>query len=70
MGVNSAAKLMQMFKHIIIIAKKNGWIFVDPFANYKIQLEKVDRGYLLNEELEKIMKKEFPIKCQHSQTRK
>ncbi len=52
--MNSAAKLMQMFKHIIIIAKNNGWIFVDPFANYKIRQEKVDRGYLLNEELEKI----------------
>lgn len=62
LGVNSAAKLMQMFKHIIIIAKNNGWIFIDPFANYKIRLERVDRGYLLNEELEKIMQKEFPIK--------
>ena len=62
LGMNSAAKLMQMFKHIIIIAKNNGWIFVDPFANYKIRQEKVDRGYLLNEELEKIMQKKFSIK--------
>lgn len=33
-----------------------------PFVSYKIRLEKVDRGYLLNEELEKIMQKNFPIK--------
>lgn len=62
LGLNSAAKLMQMFKHIMIIAKNNGWIFIDPFANYKIRLKKVDRGYLLNEELEKIMQKHFSIK--------
>ncbi|WP_321375018.1 site-specific integrase [uncultured Draconibacterium sp.] len=62
LGVNSAAKMMQMFKHIMIMAKNNGWVYTDPFANYKIRLEKVDRGFLLKEELERIMEKKFSIK--------
>mgnify|MGYP003043304411 CR=1 FL=1 len=48
---NTTAKFMQFFKRIIIIAKNNGWIKADPFANYKIRLKKVDRGYLSQEEV-------------------
>ena len=45
-GYNTTAKFMQFFKRIIIIARNNGILVNDPFANYKIRLEKVDRGYL------------------------
>lgn len=61
-GSNTTAKFMQFFKRIILIAKNNGWITTDPFANYKIRLKRVDRGYLTQEEIGKIMKKSFPIK--------
>ena len=47
------------FRRIIIIAKNNGWIFADPFANYTIRLKRVDRGYLTEKEVEKIIKKKF-----------
>lgn len=47
---------------IVIMAKNNGWIFTDPFVNYKIRLKRVDRGYLTDAELQKIMKKKFPTK--------
>ena len=57
---NTTAKFMQFFKRIVIIAKNNGWIKADPFANYKIRLKKVDRGYLTQEEVEAIMAKRFP----------
>ena len=56
---NTTAKFMQFFKRIIIVAKNNGLIVGDPFANYKIRIKKVDRGYLSEEELGKIMKKKF-----------
>lgn len=59
---NTTAKFMQFFKRIVIIAKNNGWIKSDPFANYKIRLKKVDRGYLSQEEVEAIMAKKFPTK--------
>ncbi len=59
---NTTAKFMQFFKRIIIRAKNNGWIKADPFANYKIRIKKVDRGYLQQEEVEMIMAKQFPTK--------
>jgi len=58
-GHNTTAKFMQFFKRIIIIARNNGMIPTDPFANYKIRLKKVDRGYLTEEEISKILKKKF-----------
>lgn len=59
---NTTAKFMQFFKRIVIIAKNNGWIKADPFANYKIRIKKVDRGYLSQEEVEAIMTKKFSTK--------
>lgn len=59
---NTTAKFMQTFRMIVIMAKNNGWIFTDPFVNYKIRLKRVDRGYLTDAELQKIMKKKFPTK--------
>lgn len=59
---NTTAKFMQFFKRIVIIAKNNGWIKADPFANYKIRIKKVDRGYLSQEEIEAIMEKKFLTK--------
>ena len=53
---------MQFFKRIVIIARNNGWILTDPFANYKIRIAKVDRGYLTEQEIETIMQKEFGAK--------
>ena len=50
---------MQFFKRIILIARNNGLLVGDPFANYKIRLKKVDRGYLTDEEITKILKKKF-----------
>lgn len=59
---NTTAKFIQFLKRIILMAKNNGWISVDPFANYKIRIKKVDRGYLTQEEVETIMAKDFPTK--------
>lgn len=56
---NTSAKFIQSFRRIIIIAKNNGWITGDPFSNYVIRLKRVDRGYLTEQEIEKIMTKEF-----------
>ena len=52
---NTTAKFMQFFKRIILIARNNGILIGDPFANYKIRLNKVDRGYLTEDEIKKIL---------------
>ena len=53
---------MQTLKMIVIISKNNGWIYTDPFSNYKIRLKRVDRGYLTDADLQKIIKKKLPTK--------
>ena len=58
-NANTTAKFIQFFKRIVIIARNNGWIIGDPFANYKIRIKKVDRGYLIEEELQDIIKKKL-----------
>ena len=58
-GYNTTAKFMQFFKRIILIARNNGILIGDPFANYKIRLEKVDRGYLTEDEIKVILKKKM-----------
>lgn len=56
---NTTAKFLQTFKMIIIRARNNGYIKGDPFANYKIRLKRVDRGYLTEDELKVL--RETPI---------
>lgn len=59
---NTTAKFMQFFKRIVLIARNNGWIRTDPFINYQIRINEVDRGYLTESEIKTIMEKEFPTK--------
>lgn len=59
-NVNTTGKYLQRLRRMILIARNNGWIQSDPFINYKIHFEAVDRGYLTKKELSTIMQKEFP----------
>jgi len=61
-NANTTAKFMQYLKRIILIARNNGLISNDPFANYKIHMTRVDRGYLPQEDIEKLLKKQFYTK--------
>jgi hypothetical protein len=61
-GVNTTAKFMQRVRTIILIAKNNGWLHTDPFANYKYHTEKTERAFLTEQELERIMQKDFAVK--------
>jgi len=56
---NTTAKFIQTFRMIIIVAKNSGWIYADPFINYKIHLKRVDRGYLTDQEIQTIMERKF-----------
>jgi len=59
--VNTSAKYLLQLKHVITLAFNNGWIHADPFKNFKLRFEKVDRGYLTQEELNTMMQKRFTI---------
>lgn len=51
-GHNTAIKYIKNFKKIVGIALANGWIKADPFVKHKMRLEKVDKGFLTERELD------------------
>ena len=59
---NTAKKFVQRLRTIVNFAKNTGLNFIDPFANYKMRLEKIDRGYLTEEEIHTLLEKKFAIK--------
>ncbi|MGV8814932.1 MAG: site-specific integrase [Gelidibacter sp.] len=58
---NSAIKYITNFKKIIRIAYANDWISKDPFIHWKAKLKIVDREFLTEKELQKLVDKEFSI---------
>jgi hypothetical protein len=60
-GNNTTVKYIKNFKKVIRIALANSWIEADPFLNYKARLKNVDRGYLTQEELDTIGRKEIAV---------
>lgn len=58
---NTAVKYMNNFGKIIRICLSNGWIAVDPFANYKGKIKTVDRVYLSKDEMQRWADKKFEI---------
>ena len=52
---NSVWIYMITFKHIIALARAAGMIRSDPFVTYKNRFQQVERGYLTEEELQKIL---------------
>ncbi|MDP3314174.1 site-specific integrase [Lutibacter sp.] len=56
---NTAIKYITNFKKIIRIAYANDWISKDPFFNWKARLKIVDREFLSEEEIQKMVKKQL-----------
>lgn len=56
---NTAMKFIQRFRTIVIYAKNSGLITIDPFSNYKLKYDRVERGYLNQEEIDRIYTKRF-----------
>lgn len=59
---NSTMKLMRQLKTMLHVGYLNGWTKNDPLAGYKLHFEKVDRGYLTDEELDRLANKVFAMK--------
>lgn len=58
---NSALKYVNNFKKIIRIALANQWMDRDPFYNYKVQFESVEREFLNAEEVQQLIDKELHL---------
>ena len=57
---NTAVKYIKNFGKIIKICLANNWIDKNPFSNYKAKVREVERVYLTEDEIQKILNKEFP----------
>jgi len=58
---NSALKYVNNFKKIIRIALANQWMDRDPFYNYKVQFDSVEREFLNEEEVQKLIDKDLHL---------
>lgn len=56
---NTAVKYITNFKKIIRIALANNWITRDPFLHWKAKLKIVDREFLTEGEIQKLIENEF-----------
>lgn len=59
---NTAMKFIQRFRTVLNYARNTGLDFIDPFANYKFNFDRVDRGYLEQTEIDSIWNKKFTSK--------
>jgi site-specific recombinase XerD len=57
---NSALKFLQRFRTILYYIKGLGINFADPFCNFRFRYDKVDRGYLDQDELDLLFSKKLP----------
>lgn len=48
------------FKHILMLARSQGFLAVDPFAGYKFRGEFVPRNYLIIEEINSLLRLDIP----------
>ena len=56
---NTSMKYLSNFKKIVHICIKNGWLARDPFVGFKLAKREIERPFLVEEELTKIINKEF-----------
>jgi site-specific recombinase XerD len=56
---NVAAKMIQFLKKMVTFAHNTGILQHHPFAGYVITRKKVDKGYLTEQELKRIIEKQF-----------
>jgi len=62
---NSAIKYVKNLRKIVRICLGNGWLAIDPYINYKPKTKKTNRVVLSQEELVRLIQKEFTIERLH-----
>ncbi|MBI5541467.1 MAG: site-specific integrase [Bacteroidia bacterium] len=58
---NTTMKYIKNFKKIVLNAFRNGWLKHDPFVNFKLRLKKVDKEFLTEDELARLLNKKIGI---------
>ena len=58
---NTTVKHVKCLKRVVNIALANKYLQIDPFLNYKVEREKVEKEFLTEEELRAIINKDFSL---------
>ena len=58
---NTTVKYLSNFKKIVHICIKNGWLDRDPFVGFKMTKREVERPFLVEEELTRIVEEDFKM---------
>ena len=61
-GHNSTVKHLRYLKKVLTIALKNKYISTDPFDDYKLGYKPVNKEFLIEPEIKKLMNKKFSVK--------
>ncbi|TDS10951.1 site-specific integrase [Sphingobacterium paludis] len=61
MANNGVMKHMERLRKMVNLAARFDWIDKDPFSKYKLHFDKIERGYLTQEELNKIQLKDLYV---------
>jgi hypothetical protein len=56
---NTTMKYLAIFKKIVLICVKNGWLQKDPFVGFKLARKEMERPFLTEQELQTIAFKQF-----------
>ncbi len=59
---NTAMRMLKTFKTVILEAISEGLITKNPYRGIKMHMDPVDRGFLTDEEIQKLMSHDFDIK--------
>lgn len=58
---NTTVKHLKCLKRVVNIALANKYLQIDPFLNYKVERENVEKDFLTEEELRAIINKDFSL---------
>ncbi|MFZ6012714.1 MAG: site-specific integrase [Bacteroidota bacterium] len=58
---NTSVKYLSNFKKIVHICIKHGWLDKDPFVGFKMTKREVERPFLVEEELSRIISEDFKM---------
>ena len=58
---NTTTKYLQNLRSVVLIAIRKQLITTDPFSNYKLTIKEVEKGYLTDEELQKIVHADIKV---------
>lgn len=58
---NGVMKHLERFRKMVRLGVKLGWMKKNPFEMFKLKMQKVDRGYLTQEELFSVEQKDFEV---------